>query len=67
MNKVFNNFDKKQIEYDDDLVLVYDDSNSNLIYKGIEDFEPMKDCDWIWNSSMNLYQYENYIKICLDI
>ena len=39
----------KKIEFEDDLVIVK--CNGREIYKGIEDYEPMKDEDWTWDGS----------------
>ncbi len=61
-----DNFAKKQIDYEDDIVVVYD-ASGKCVYKGSEDFEPMKDCDWKWNNKKEQYEYDEYIKICLDI
>lgn len=65
--KAYENFERKPIDYEDDLVIVYDDNTGNVVYKGIEDYEPMKYEDWIWNSSLKAYIFKNYIKICLDV
>jgi len=55
----------KRIEFEDDIVVVYEDGK--VIYKGEEDYEPMKYEDWKWDSSKKHYTFENYIKVCLDI
>lgn len=57
---------RRRIEYEDDIVVVYDE-NDKVIYKGLEDYEPMKDENWVWNSSMQAYILDSYIKICLDV
>lgn len=54
----------KEINYDDDLVIVYD-ANGNEIYKGTEDYEPMKDGFWLWDETIKGYRLDNYIKICI--
>lgn len=61
-----NNLERRQINFDDDLVIVYDE-NGLVMYKGIQDFEPMKDDDWKWDNSIRAYRLDSYIKICLDI
>ena len=57
----------KRIEFEDDVVKVF--KNGKLIYKGIEDYEPMKDEPWRWNESTKSYILNNngvkYEKICL--
>jgi hypothetical protein len=64
--RLFNSYNRKRIDFEDDLVIVFDNSE-NQIYKGIEDYEPMKDCDWKWDDSIKAYKYNDYIKICLDV
>lgn len=57
----------RRINYDDDIVVVYDKSG-DVIYKGMEDYEPMKREDWRWNKEKQYYTLGNdYIKVCLDI
>ena len=53
------------INFDDDLVIVYEDDNE--IYRGIEDYSPMKDENWQWDTETQSYTLDNYRKICLDI
>lgn len=61
-----------RINFDDDFVIVFD-SNDTEIYRGIEDYEPMKDAEWIWNEGEQCYKYtdpisrEYFRKVCLDI
>ena len=61
---------RKKIEYDDDLVVVYSEEDG-CVYKGIEDYEPMNDEDWKWDSKLQAYKVtlskETYYKICLDV
>lgn len=61
---------RKKIEYDDDLVIVYSEEDG-CVYKGIEDYEPMNDEDWKWDSKLQAYKVtlynETYYKICLDV
>lgn len=59
------NFESKKIEFDDDLVVVY--QNGREIYKGIEDYEPMKDEKWTWDNAKKCYTLgDEYIKVCID-
>lgn len=55
---------KKEIEYEDDLVIVYNKEGKE-VYKGIEDYEPMKDDNWRWDESIKGYRLEGYVKICV--
>lgn len=62
---------RTQIRYEDDLVVVYD-SNGEVIYKGIEDYEDYKRYDWEWNEGLQAYVLtveggDTYYKICLDV
>lgn len=66
MKRGYKTYARKQIEFEDDLVIVFDE-NESQIYKGIEDYEPMKDCDWKWDSSTQTYNYNGYVKICLNV
>lgn len=43
----------KRIKYDDDLVVVT--KGGEVIYKGIEDFEPMKEELWKWDEKEQAY------------
>ena len=56
----------KRIEFEDDMVIVYDPAG-NIIYKGIEDYEPMKDENWRWNNIHNYYVLDGYVKVCLEV
>lgn len=60
------NFERKRIDFDDDLVIVYDE-NGKKIYKGIEDEEPMKDEHWKWDNTEKVYKLDGYTKVCLDV
>lgn len=66
----FSEFPCKKVEFDDDVVVIYDESKS-IVYKGIEDYSPMVDDGWKWNSELQAYELtlynETYYKICLDI
>ena len=66
MKRGYKTYNRKRIDFDDDLVIVFD-KNDSQIYKGIEDYEPMKDEDWKWDPSENVYRLNKYIKICLEI
>lgn len=65
----------KMIEFDDDIVAVYADvdiCDGRLIYKGLEDDEPMKYAAWTWDNGNKCYRFRDadgrhYKKICLDI
>lgn len=61
----------KRINYDDDLVIVYTEDGTE-IYRGLEDYEPMKYASWRWSKNEEcyvLYDHDGnrYTKICLDI
>ena len=66
MKRGYKTYIRKQIDFEDDLVIVYDE-NETQIYKGIEDYEPMKDENWQWDPSENVYRFDKYIKICLEV
>lgn len=69
------NYPKKRIEFEDDIVIVYADvdiSYGREIYKGLEDYEPMKYVHWEWDNGNKCYRFRDadghhYKKICLDI
>lgn len=57
----------KRIEYEDDVVIV---TNKNkVMYKGIEDYEPMKDANWKFvvttKSGKGHYECGQYRKYCV--
>lgn len=58
----------RRINYDDDFVVVM--VGSQEIYKGIEDYEPMKDEPWKWDEKEKAYflteNGKTYKKICID-
>lgn len=56
----------KQIEFEDDIVLVLDE-NGKQIYKGPEDYEPLKDEDWRWDERAGHYTFNGMVKKCLNI
>jgi len=67
MKRRFDTYQRKCIDYEDDIVLVFDSDNDEEIYRGLEDYEPMKDSDWIWSQELQAYKFDHFIKICLDI
>ena len=54
-----------RINFEDDIVIVYEDDRE--IYRGIEDYEPMKDEPWQWDQTTQSYVLKQYRKICLDL
>ena len=56
----------KRIDFDDDLVVVIDITNNNEVYRGIEDYEPMKNENWKWNEKEQCYTFDKYKKYCLN-
>ena len=58
----------KRIRYDDDFVVVT--TNGREIYKGIEDYEPMKYELWKWNEAEQAYflkvDGKTYKKECIE-
>lgn len=66
MKRVYTTYNRKRIDFEDDFVIVFDETEQQ-IYKGIEDYEPMKDADWKWDPSENVYRFGKYIKICLEV
>ena len=65
MQREYKTYDRKRIDFEDDFVIVFEDDKQ--IYKGTEDYEPMKDADWKWDPSENVYRFDKYIKICLEV
>ncbi len=65
MKRSYDSYQRKRIDFEDDIVIVFEDGNQ--IYKGIEDYEPMKDADWKWDNNIKAYVLDNYIKICLEV
>lgn len=59
-------FKTKRIQYDDDMVVVYD-KDGKEVYKGLEDYDPYKDENWRWNDALGGYQCNGMTKYCLDI
>ena len=56
----------KKIEYEDDIVVVYD-KDGEIVYKGLEDYEPDKDAPWRWDEKHTCYRYGDRIKRCLAL
>ena len=65
MKRSYDSYQRKRIDFEDDIVIVFEDGNQ--IYKGIEDYEPMKDADWKWDNNIKAYVLDNYIRICLEV
>ena len=55
-------FKGSRIDYDDDLVITYD-KNGKVVYKGIEDYDPMKYEDWKWDEKTHSYKLDGYTKV----
>lgn len=53
-----------RINFEDDLVVVFDTDGTEL-YKGMEDYEPMKDEDWKYDAGEQVYRLGGYIKVCV--
>ena len=72
--KKFKKGSGKKINFEDDLVVVYDAETGEQIYSGLEDYEGMKDEPWKWDNSLGAYRLEadvngkhySYIKNCVD-
>ena len=58
------NVHSKRIEYDDDLVRVFNEKGEE-VYKGLEDFDPNKDLAWEYKEERHRYEYKGWIKVCL--
>ena len=54
----------RMIEFDDDIVIVYD-AKGKIIYKGMEDYEPMNNEPWKWNEEKGYYTLDGMIKKCI--
>lgn len=54
----------KRIEYEDDLVIVYDEKGAEA-YRGLEDYDPNKDLDWRWDDARQCYTYKGWTKVCV--
>ena len=58
---------RKEIETEDDIVVVLE--NGEVVYKGAEDYEAMRDANWRWDAKKRLYYLDSckYIKVCLNL
>ena len=56
----------KEIEYDDDIVIVCN-AKGEVIYKGMVDYEPLKDEDWEYDALNNVYTLGDMTKKCLAL
>ena len=69
---VLINFPRKRIQFEDDVVVVFDNKNQE-VYRGLEDYEPNKRGDWVWDQSIQGYKlfsndkFAGWVKYCLDI
>lgn len=54
-------YKKGRINYEDDLVIVK--KGREIIYKGIEDYEPMKYENWKYDEKSKTYKLGKYTKI----
>ena len=63
--KKFTKGSGKRINFEDDLVIVYDAKTGEVLYKGLEDYEDMKDEDWKWDDSIGAYRFGDFIKDCV--
>ena len=54
----------KRINFDDDFVIVVNDKDE-VLYKGIEDDEPMNRENWQWNDKERCYTLDKYKKYCV--
>ena len=53
-----------KIKYDDDIVIVTN-SSGEVIYKGLEDYEPMKNEPWVWDAVGMCYHFHGLTKRCI--
>ena len=56
----------KQIEFEDDIVIVCDEKG-NVLYRGIEDYEPFKNENWKYDALNNVYTFRGMTKKCLNV
>jgi hypothetical protein len=54
-----------QVNFEDDMVIVFN-GNGEVIYKGIEDYEPMNDEPWKYDPTEKVYRLGEYIKVCIE-
>lgn len=56
----------RRIQFDDDIVMVK--HGKETVYKGLEDYEPMKYEPWRWDDKKHCYTLRGgYKKYCLDV
>ena len=56
----------RRIDFDDDVVIVT--KGGKVIYKGLEDYEPMKYEPWEWDERKTCYTLPGgYEKYCMDV
>lgn len=58
---------RRKIDYEDDMVIVIRVNPNGLenVYVGLEDYEPSKNENWIWDNYLRAYICENYCKVCM--
>ena len=54
---------RKRISFEDDLVVVH--QNGAKVYSGLEDYEPMKNAEWVWNEQKKQYEFKDFVKVCI--
>jgi len=48
-----------RIQYEDNIVIVYD-KDGKEVYRGLEDYEPMKDDEWVYDEKADIYRMKGY-------
>lgn len=66
VTRAFDGIKRKRINYDDDVVVVYD-GDGNVVYRGLEDYEPNNREAWRWDPEIKAYRLGDWTKIALDI
>ena len=64
LEKALANTKTKRIQYDDDLVRVFNEKGKQ-VYSGMEDYDPNKDLDWRYDPESGTYKYRNWTKIAI--
>ena len=54
-----------RVNFEDDMVVVFD-TDGTVMYKGMEDYEPMKWEDWKYDAVERVYRLGGYIKVCVE-
>ena len=69
MKPTFENYPcRSRIRYEDDIVVVIDTSTDKELYRGYEDYEPMKREMWLWDEDQCCYRLGQFlVKICLEV